>query len=191
MDTTLNVTPRETTGKGWARKSRAAGKVPGILYGPKTEPRSLELDPEELLDLFKHTGDRNTIVQVTVDGQTTPCLVREVQRHPLSRDVLHVDFYAVDPDAVIEVMVPLRATGRPKGAVLGGRLRIVRREIRVACRYDHIPEALVCDITPLDIGDMIMASQIPLPEGVQLVADNDFQVMSIYGKKRGAQQKKS
>jgi len=190
MDTTLNVNSRETSGKGWARKARAAGKLPGVLYGPKTEPRSLEFDPDELLGLFKQTGDRNTIVQVTVDGQTTPCLVREVQRHPLSRELLHVDFYAPDPEAEIEVMVPLRATGRPKGAVLGGRLRVVRRSIEIACRYDQIPEALVCDVTPLDIGDMVMASEIPLPEGVRLVADNDFQVMSIYGKKRGAQPKK-
>ncbi len=190
MDTTLNVVSRETTGKGWARKARAAGKLPGVLYGPKTEPRALEFDPDELLGLFKATGDRNTVVQVTVDGQATPCLVREVQRHPLSRELLHVDFYAVDPEAEIEVMVPLEATGRPKGAVLGGRLRIVRREIKVACRYDHIPSKLVCDITPLDIGDQIMASEIPMPDGVRLVADNDFQVMHVYGKKARAPKKK-
>jgi len=190
MDTTLNVTPRETTGKGMARKARKAGRVPGVLYGPNTESIPLDFAPEELLELFKETGDRNTIVQVTVDGRTIPCLVREVQRHPLSREILHVDFYAPDPEAEIEVMVPLEATGRPKGAVLGGRLRLVRRSIKVRCRYDKIPRALVCDITPLDIGDMIMASEIPMPEGVKLVADNDFQVMSVYGKKRGAQPKK-
>ncbi|MEN0068564.1 MAG: 50S ribosomal protein L25 [Myxococcota bacterium] len=190
MDTTLNVTPREETGKGWARKARAAGKLPGVLYGPKTEPKALEVDPNALLNLFKETGDRNTIVQVTVDGNATPCLVREVQRHPVSRELLHVDFYAVDPESEIEVMVPLRATGRPKGAILGGRLRIVRRRVKVACKYDKIPTELVCDISPLDIGEMIMASEIPLPEGVSLVADNDFQVMSLYGKKRGAQPKK-
>ncbi|MEO0604844.1 MAG: 50S ribosomal protein L25 [Myxococcota bacterium] len=189
MDTTLNVTARETSGKGWARKARAAGKLPGVVYGPKTDAKSVEFDPEILLGLFKTTGNRNTIVQVTVDGAATPCLVREVQRHPVSREILHVDFYAPDPEAEIEVMVPLAATGRPKGAILGGRLRIVRRRVKVACRYDRIPEQLTCDITPLDIGDMIMASEIPLPDGVRLVADNDFQVISVYGKKRGAQKK--
>jgi large subunit ribosomal protein L25 len=183
MDTTIEVSPRQVGGKGVNRKARARGVVPAVVYGREVAPRAVELDPEKLLDLFKETKNRNTVVSLKVGGDAPfPCLVREVQRHPLSRAIVHVDFYAV-PQEAIEVMIPLRPVGRPKGAVLGGRLQLIRREVRVAARFDKIPEAIEIDATPLDVGDTIMASQLNLPEGVSLVLDNDFLVVRIMGKR--------
>lgn len=189
MDTTLEVNARANTGKGWARKARAEGKVPAVMYGPATDAQPLEIDPLALLDLFKKTQDRNTVVQVKVDGETTPCLVREVQRHPVSRDLLHVDFYAVPREDAIEVMVPLNPVGRPAGAALGGRIRLIRRVVKARCRYDRIPETFDVDVTRLNIGDMIKASEIPTPEGVELVLDHDFNIITLYGKRAKAQKK--
>jgi large subunit ribosomal protein L25 len=189
MDTTLEVTARANTGKGWARKARAEGQVPAVMYGPATDAKPLTVDPVKLLDLFKSTQNRNTVVHVSVDGESTPCLVREVQRHPVSRELLHVDFYAVPREDEIEVMVPLNPVGKPAGAVLGGRIRLIRRSVKATCRWDKIPEQFDVDVTPLNIGDMIKASEIPMPDGVSLVYDNDYNVITLYGKRAKAQKK--
>ena len=87
-------------------------------------------------------------------------------------------------------MVPVVPVGRPKGAILGGRVRLIRRKVRATCRYDHIPEKFEVDTTPLDIGDMVKASEIPMPEGVELVYDNDYNVVTVYGKKARGEKKK-
>jgi large subunit ribosomal protein L25 len=184
MDTSLEVGLRDQVGKGNNRKSRSRGDVPAVLYGPTTAPRALLINPNKLLELFKQTNDRNTIVSLQIPGEgAVPCLVREVQRHPVSRDILHVDFYAVPQDREIELMVPLRPVGRPKGAVLGGRLRVIRRDLKVSARFDRIPEAIDVDVSDLDVGDFIRASQIPTPEGVSIVIANDFNVVSLEGKR--------
>lgn len=189
MDTTLAVTPRSETGKGWARRTRAEGQVPAVVYGPTTDPKTVTVDPEALVELFKQTQDRNTIVNVQVDGDAHPCLVREVQRHPLSREILHVDFYAVPQDREIEVMVPLNPVGRPAGATLGGRVRLIRRSVKAQARFDKLPKQFDVDVSPLHIGDRILASEIPMPDGVSLVYDNDYNVIELYGKKAAKVQK--
>ena len=186
MDTTLEVTARATTGKGAARKARAEGMVPAVMYGPATPSQSLTVDPAKLLDLFKQSQNRNTVVHVKVGDVSTPCLVREVQRHPLTRELLHVDFYAVPADREIEVMVPLRTVGKAAGAVLGGRIRLIRREVKAMCHWNKIPEAFDVDVTPMNIGDMIKASEVPMPEGVSLVFDHDYNIISLYGKRAKA-----
>lgn len=183
--TSLQAAIRTDNGKGDARKLRARGRIPGVLYGPDHEPVSLSVDPNALTEIFKQTQDRNTIVQLQVEGDTVPTLVREVQRHPLTRELLHVDFFRVSPERPVEVMVPLRTQGRPRGAVLGGRVRLIRRELRARCRYDRIPAAFTVDVTPMQIGDMIKVSQVRPPEGVQIVFDHDFNIVTVAGK-RGA-----
>lgn len=191
MDTTLEVSPRVVIGKGENRKARTRGVVPAVVYGKLQEPIPVAIDPVKLVELFKQTQNRNTIVSVTVGGGAPiPCLVREVQRHPLSREIIHVDFFAVPKEDEIEVVVPIVAVGRPKGALLGGRLRVVRREIKIKSRYDRFPENIEVDVSDLDIGDNIRASAMTLPEGVSLVIDNDFIVMSVTGKQaeRGAEE---
>jgi large subunit ribosomal protein L25 len=184
METTLEATPRTSSGKGDARKNRALGRVPAVVYGLGREPEAVAIDPHALVELFKQTNNRNTIVRLKVGGGAeVPCLVREVQRHPVSRKILHVDFYAV-PETPIEIVVPLRAVGRPKGALLGGRVRLIRRELRVMCRPDQIPEALEVDVSPLDVDEYLKASAIPLPKGVTLLYETDFNVINVYGKSK-------
>ncbi len=190
MSNTLSATVRTSTGKGAARKSRRNGKIPAVLYGPEVEPLPLDIDPDALQRIFRRTRNRNTIVDLQIDGETVPTLVREVQRHPVSRAILHVDFYRVSKDRPVEVMVPITTVGRPAGAVLGGRLRLIRRHVRTRCTYDKIPESFVVDITPMNIGDMVKASEIETPEGVEMVFDHDFNVLTVYGKKVRSPKKK-
>lgn len=184
MEATIVATKRDGASKGAARKTRAAGQVPAVVYGPGSEPTPIAVEPKALVDVFRITRDRNTIVELDIDGSKEPTLVREVQRHPVTREILHVDFYRLSKDRKVEVMIPVEATGRPAGAVLGGRLRLIRRVIRTRCEYDKIPSSFVIDVSPMQIGDMVKASEIPTPEGVEMVYDHDFNVLTVYGKKQ-------
>lgn len=183
--TTLEVSVRtDEFGKGAARKLRATGKVPAVIYGPGAEPMSLAVDPNALLHIFKETGNRNTVLSLDIDGARIPAMVRDVQRHPVSRDLVHVDFYRVDGDRTVDVMIPVVTTGKPSGAVVGGRLRVIRRALRARCKPADIPETFVIDVSPMEINDMVKASQVKLPAGVSLVMDDDFNVVGLYGKRK-------
>jgi large subunit ribosomal protein L25 len=171
------------TGKGASRKLRSSGQIPAVVYGAGEEATSVAVDPKTLTDIFTNTQDRNTVVNLDIEGTEYPCLVRQVQRHPLGRHLLHVDFYKVPLEDEVVVTVPIRGVGRAQGMTLGGRLRIIRREIKVACNYKNIPSFIDYDITPMEIGDMVKASELPMPEGCSLVADHDFNVLTVYGKR--------
>lgn len=194
------------TGKTTARKIRNEGKIPAVIYGGGLPAVSLNIDPQAIVDVFRKTGDRNTVISLDFSGGTVPdaiktawadtgalstdgtvkCLVRDVQRHPLRRDLLHVDFFWLAPGQEVEVMVPLEGVGRAKGMAIGGRLRLIRREVRVRCAWEDLPSSIKYDITHMNIGDMVKASELTLPEGVRLVAKNDFNVMTVYGKRVSA-----
>jgi large subunit ribosomal protein L25 len=187
MENSIAATVRsdDARGKGAARKLRVSGKIPATLYGAAA-PMSVEVDPRALDDIFRVSRNHNTIVQVNVNGQDVPCLVKEAQRHPLSREILHVDLYAVPEDRDIEVRVPVEAVGKSKGAGVGGKVRIIRREVRVVCHYRRIPTTVQVDVSSLDIGEQIRVSAVPMPEGLRIAYETDFAVLSIVGKsKRG------
>ena len=182
MNTTIDAETRNAGKKGAARSLRRTGLVPAVYYGPAQDPMHLSVDPEALIRLFQETGDRNTLVQLKVGGDDYPALVREVQRHPVTREIEHVDFYRPPSDRPIEVMVRVTTTGTPQGAILGGRLRIIRREVRAVCLFDKIPSNFEIDVSHMDIGDMVHASQMKLPSGVELIFDHDYNVVTMYGK---------
>lgn len=191
MNTTLAATPRTSGKKGDARKLRATGKIPAVMYGPNDEPTAIAVDADALTTIFRKTQDRNTVVEIELEGDKHPTLVRDVQRHPVSRALLHADFYRLANDRKVEVMIPVEGVGRPAGAIMGGRLRLIRRTVKARCEFDKIPSKLTVDIRPMDIGDMVKASEIPLPEGVELVYDNDYNVLTVYGKKGRAEKKEA
>ncbi len=189
MDTSLDATLRDPSqGKSAARKVRMAGKLPGVVYGRGSEGTPIAVDPNTLNTIFRKSQDRNTIVYLEIDGATVPCLVREAQRHPLSREILHVDFYKLEPGQEVVVKVPLETTGRPRGFIVGGRLRALRREVPVRCAWDKIPEKLTYDVSKMNIGDFVKISQLVTPAGVSLVFDTDYNVLTVYGKRTAAGQ---
>ncbi len=183
MSITLNAEARTSSGKGDTRKLRAAGRLPAVMYGSGSEAKALTVDPREFGDIFRKSGNRNTILNVTLDGKQTPCLVREAQRHPLSREILHVDLYEVPSDRDVTVMVPVTTSGIAEGAQAGGRIRIIRRELPVSCRYDAIPESIVVDVTALDLGDMISTDAISMAEGSSIAVDVPIFVVTCYGRR--------
>lgn len=185
VENLINASARTlATGKENARKIRSNGKVPAVVYGAGSVATSIEVEPNLLVELFRKTNNRNTVVHLAVDGKHVPTLVREVQRHPLSRQILHVDFQAVTKDQPVVVSVPVRVVGKSKAVGVGGRVNVVRRSVKVAAAYDCIPEFVDIDVSELDVGDIVRVSKVPMGSGTAIVFDNDFQILSVEGKIR-------
>jgi large subunit ribosomal protein L25 len=182
----LKATLRSTVGNGPARQLRQQGKMPAVLYGPKTESVPLIIDTKELEACLKEGSVAQSIFNLAVEGgakKATAVMIREMQRHPVSGDILHADFYEIDMKHRIRVMVPVTTVGKSKGVELGGTLQIVRREIEVLCLPTEIPDNIVVDITELDMGDSVHVDELPLPDGVELPADLNFTVLTIMSPK--------
>lgn len=180
----LNATPREGTGKGVARKARKANRTPGVLYRAGGDATPVSFDLSELATIFRKTADPNTLVSVKVqDAAERYCLIREIQRDPVSRDVLHVDFYEVDQDYVVTVDVALALTGRAAGTRAGGTLRQLTRSLTVQCAAARIPKSIELDVTPLEVGQFLKVSQVPAPEGVKILFARDYNVATVEGKR--------
>ena len=173
VKTGLAAIRRHETGKGVARQLRAAGQVPAVLYGKDQEPISLTLDAQEALSLFHSISVENTIVNVRIDDdkEELETLVREIQTHAYRPDIVHVDFYCIERGVALEVEIPANYNGTPQGVVDGGVLEVILHELRVKCLPSQIPESIEVDISHLDIGDSIHASEISMDEGVELLTD--------------------
>jgi large subunit ribosomal protein L25 len=180
--TILSAEPRERAGKGAARATRRAGRVPGIIYGGDQEPLPISLEPRELSRVLAKRGFLATVVEVEVDGAVHRTLPRDVQYHPVSDAPLHVDFMRVGADTQVTVTVPVVFINPEMSIGLrrGGILNIVRHGIEVICRVDNIPEKLVVDLNGLDIGDSVHISAVSFPPGSRpTITDRDFTIASI------------
>jgi large subunit ribosomal protein L25 len=181
----LVVERREGTGKGVARKMRAAGRIPGVVYGRGRETVPVSLDPL-LLDraLRASEAGMNTLFDLEVRGDARRgervVLVKELQRDPVTSAMLHADLYEVDLTRTVEVEVPIHLVGTPRGVALdGGILDHALRQLRIECLPRAIPDELTLDVSDLGIGDSLHVRDIALPEGVSLVDDGDLSVASV------------
>lgn len=171
---------RDATGKGAARKLRAAGRIPAVVYGRGTESRAISVDPKALVQLLQKGGaGMNTLIELSVDGTAKTVLVKELQRDPVRGRPLHTDFYLVDLDQKVEVSVPIHLTGRAPGVELGGILDHPLREIELECLPRAIPESIDVDVSALDVGDSIHVRDLELPEGVSVQSDVNLAVASV------------
>jgi large subunit ribosomal protein L25 len=181
-ETALVVQAREATGKGAARKLRAAGRIPAILYGRGRESVALALDPRTLEQALRTHG-ANALLDVTVDGRpelgTTVAIVKDLQRHPVRGAILHADLYQVDLTRAITVDVPIHLVGRPRGLDFGGILEHTLREVGLECLPRSIPEAIEVDVSNLEVGDVVHVRDLPLPKDVTLVTDGDLGVVHV------------
>jgi len=177
----LNVQVRNETGKGIARKLRAQGLVPGICYGEKLEsPLAITLDPKALHNALDPEKKLNTVIDVTVDGgNTLSVMIKDYQIHPLRRDVIHVDFVAIDPNVEVDADVPILLTGKAKGLVEGGRLHVALRELRVSAKPADVPAKIELDITSLEIGDVLHVSDVNLPAGVETADAPELAIVTM------------
>jgi large subunit ribosomal protein L25 len=182
-ENTLNVEVREATGKGVARKLRAAGRIPGVCYG-QSPAQPITLDPRALDRLIERSATGvNTLIDLKVagggnfDGKTV--LLKEMQRDPVTSAPLHADFITVDLTHTLDVAVPIRVSGVAPGVTMGGIIDQVLREVHLECLPDAIPEEVIADVSELEIGMSIHIRDLPLPEGVKLLSDGDLSVVSV------------
>ncbi len=170
----LNVERRSTVGKNEARRSRAAGRVPAIVYGAGKPTVPVSVDRKALSDAFRHGAGENAIFLLKLAGsdQSRHAMIREFQRDPVSRKPLHIDFVRVLMDTKIRVKVGIEVVGVAQGVKTeGGILDFVTREVEIECLPNNIPEHLPIDVSELAIGDALRISQIPPIEGVTVVDD--------------------
>src|ERR687885_166355 len=137
---TLSATPRAGTGKGAARTLRREGQVPGVVYGHAREPQSLALNARELERLLERVNAESTVIELSVDGRTARTLIREIQRHPYKRDILHIDFQELVAGEKVTVRVPLVLVGTAEGVRAGGGiLDQPMRELEIRVDPANIP----------------------------------------------------
>ena len=161
----LGGTRRDTLGKGGARKARAAGHIPGVLYGHGQQPVPVSVAAREFdLALRSHKGG-NPIVNLAVAGGEYTALIRDVQYDPLTHDILHLDFQHISLTETIEVKVAVHLTGLPIGVKDGGGiLETILREIEVRCLPTAIPPSIEVDVSHLNIGDSVHVREISVPD---------------------------
>ncbi len=177
----LEAQIRTACGKGVARRLRAQGKVPAVLYGRGREPRPLTIDSRQLGRLLTRS---TRVVNVNYPDESGPvkrqALIKEVQYDPIRvDDILHLDLHEIAAGQKIDVTVPVRTTGQPAGLVEGGVFARELREITVRCLPQDIPREFLVDVAPLQIGDSILVRDLPLPEGVEAVTDGHLLVAHV------------
>ena len=174
----LVANTRTKTGKGHNRRLRASGGVPGVVYGGAGDVSSVSVKSAELMRLLRGDHRRNTLIGLEIDGaDADPVLVTELQTDPITRELIHVDFVRVDLKAPITVKVPVEMTGRAKGVLAGGRMRLVRRVVNVSCLPEAIPASFPVDVSPLDGDEAFRFSECPAADGIEKVYKNDFVVV--------------
>jgi large subunit ribosomal protein L25 len=174
----LKAEKREGTGKGHARKVRAEGKVPAILYGKGLEPTAIAVDRRELFGAFHTDAGTNVLLELEVDGKKILSIARELQRDPIRGNVLHADFIKVDRTQKIEVEVPIQLVGEAPGVKEGGVLEQPLFQITVRCTVTDVPENIEADISGMVIGDSLRVAELRVPDA-EILSDPETVVVSI------------
>jgi large subunit ribosomal protein L25 len=168
----FTASARTNSGKGTARKLRAAGEIPAIIYGHKRQPQSLKLNAHQFSRMLEKISYTTTVIELTIDGAMSRTIIRELQRHPVKRDVLHVDFQELVAGEKITVRVPLKFVGTPDGVRQGGGiLDEVMRELHITVDPADIPNHFDVDVTSLQVGKSLHISDIKIPAGVTVLDD--------------------
>jgi large subunit ribosomal protein L25 len=176
----FNASPRDAVGKGAARTLRSKGEVPAVIYGHGREPQTLSLNARDLDKMLGHIQAESTVIEVTVGSTTSKTLIREIQRHPIRRQILHVDFQALVAGEKVTVSIPIVLQGIPEGVRLGGGvLDQTLREIEIEVDPSSIPDHLEYDVTNLVIGDSVHVSDLKVPEGVEVLDDPETSVAVV------------
>ncbi len=168
----LKATIRGEAGTGVARKIRQGGNIPAVIYGHGREPQMLSLAEREVERLLGTISAASTVIELAVDGSTARTLIREIQRHPVRRNILHIDFQQLVAGEKVTVSIRIRFTGTADGVRnSGGILAETMHELSIRCDPSLIPDHLEVDVTTLTIGHSIHVRDVKLPEGVQVLDD--------------------
>lgn len=178
----IEVHRRTESGKNVNRRLRASGLVPAVVYGAGKETVPIQIDRKKVIELLRSGAGENTIFLLQLAGvaQQRHAMIRELQVHPISRQILHIDFQRVLMTEKVRVEVPIVLMGTAVGVKTdGGMLDFVSREVEVECLPGKIPPHLDLDVTALHVGQHVEAGKLDLPEGVVLITDADRVIVSV------------
>jgi large subunit ribosomal protein L25 len=181
-NTTISAEQRERVGKGSARAARRAGLVPAVIYGDKKDPLGINLNGRDITRIVHQPGIFGRLLDITVAGKKHTVLTRDIQFHPVTDTVLHMDFLRVSGSSRIAVAVAVEFINEDScpGLKIGGVLNVVRHEVELLCPASAIPEKITIDLDGMKIGDSIHISAITLPDDVEpTITDRDFTVATI------------
>ncbi len=181
IEFTANV--RHKTGKEIARKLRAQGLIPAVIYGPGSEPIPLTVKANELKKVLYRYREEQIIFNLTLEDNGSSikkmALVKELQYHPVTDEILHVDFYEISMEREVEVEVPIELVGKAKGVEAGGHLQQLLQTMTVACLPKAIPDKIEIDVTDLGLGDVLKVRDLTPPEGVRYLDHPDEPIVTI------------
>src|SRR5687767_11121914 len=185
MDATLDVVKREGRGKNEANRLRAAGRIPGVVYGTAKDGKtpegvSVSVDPKALLRILHSDSGANTLINLQLDGSESRVMVKEYQLDPVTHHLLHADFYQLAMDKAITVTVPVLLNGEPRGVkTQGGLLDFVTREIQVQCLPTDIPGHIDLDVSEMMLNQSIRVRDLPQDPKWKAVTDGDTMLVHI------------
>jgi large subunit ribosomal protein L25 len=178
---TLEAFPRTAKKRNAVKKLRSAGRIPGVLYGRGQDASGVEIDAKAFEVLVNQATSGALLVDLACDGKNGLALIEEVQHHPLTGAFLHIDFHSVKENEAVTVSVPIESTGEAVGvAVGGGHLEHVLFRVRVRGLPKDIPDELVVDVGNLDIGHTLHVKDIEVPEGIEILANDDNPIYSVH-----------
>jgi large subunit ribosomal protein L25 len=188
-DITIEAQPRSERGKNVARRLRATGVAPAVLYGAGGDAVPVAISPKEVTRILNSNTGHNTIFNLAVKGvETVPVMIVDWQNDPIKETLLHIDLKRIDLTKRLRVKIPIHTTGEPKGVKLqGGLHELITREVEIECLPDEIPEVFTVDVSELMIGQGVRASQIPLGGGVRLVSQADAVISHVVALKAEAE----
>src|ERR1700694_2749593 len=165
----LAASLRTETGKGPARQARFRGQVPAVIYGLGRTAQSLTIEAKALERALTGIEPASTIIELALDGKKAKTLIREIQRHPIRPDIIHVDFYEIHAEQKVTLKVPVHLVGAPDGVRnAGGVLDQVTREVEIEVLPEHIPDRVELDVTALKIGDSLHVNALTIPNATIL-----------------------
>ncbi len=179
-DITITAESRDSRGKNEARRLRAKGSMPAVVYGGPSGATPVAIDPKQLTKILNSKTGHNTIFNLGVNGDSTPVMIIDWQYDPIKDSLLHVDLKRIDLTQRITVKVPVITQGDPKGVKLQGGIQdVVTREIEIECLPDEIPEQFVVNVSELMIGQNIRAAEIPMSGSMKLISLPDAVITHV------------
>ena len=178
----LEVHEREAQGKNANRRLRATGQVPAVVYGAKLDPAAIQVDERKVGEILKSGSGENTVFLLKLHGTAKKrhAMIRELQTDSLTGEMIHIDFQRILMDQAVRVQVPIELEGEPYGVKTeGGLLDFITREIEVECLPNLIPTHVTLDVSELHVGQHVDAEELELPEGVELLTEDERTIVSV------------
>jgi large subunit ribosomal protein L25 len=173
----LKSTFRGDTGTSRSKKIRQEGSIPAVLYGKDIDVKTITVDTKDFKEILKSEG-RNAIVDIELDGESYFAMLKDVQTHPITNDILHLEFYNIDRSQKVEVTIPIRLVGKEISKIEGAVVHQLD-EVEIRCPSTKIPRQIELDITELTLGHSLHVSDLEKIEDIEILNDPEEMIVSV------------